>query len=172
MWQEQGFVHGDININDAMLRLATYIDVLAERYRSFSADELTQRAAPGKWSRKELLGHLIDSAINNLKRFTEIQFFEQPYFIQSYKQDDLVIVNNYQQLPLEHLLQLWQSLNRQIMYVVKEIPADKLAYKVDPQYDNHQMQTLGWIICDYVAHMEHHMKITIKNDQPKFDQTG
>jgi hypothetical protein len=69
-----------------------------------------------------------------------------------------VIVNHYQQLPLEHLLQLWQSLNRQVIYVVKEIPADKLAYKVDPQYDNHEMKTLGWIICDYVAHMEHHIK--------------
>jgi hypothetical protein len=141
-----------------MLRLAKYIDEIGERYCSFSNDELMQRAAPGKWSRKELLGHLIDSAINNIKRFTEIQFSEQPYFIQSYKQHELVIVNHYQQLPLEHLLQLWQSLNRQVIYVVKEIPADKLAYKVDPQYDNHEMKTLGWIICDYVAHLEHHIK--------------
>jgi hypothetical protein len=158
MWQEQGFVQGDINIDEAMLRLAKYIDEIGERYSSFSNDELMQRAAPGKWSRKELLGHLIDSAINNIKRFTEIQFSEQPYFIQSYKQDELVIVNHYQQLPLEHLLQLWQSLNHQVIYVVKEIPADKLAYKVDPQYDNHEMKTLGWIICDYVAHLEHHIK--------------
>ena len=158
MWQEQGFVQGGINVKDAMMRLEKYIDTLAERFRSYSDDGLTHKAAPDKWSRKELLGHLVDSAVNNLQRFTEIQFSEQPYFIQSYKQDDLVVVNNYQQLPLEHLLQLWQSLNWQIIYVVKEIPTDKLAYKVDPQYDNHMMQTLGWIICDYVAHMEHHMK--------------
>ena len=158
MWQEQGFVQGDIDVKDAMQRLAVYIDELAERYYSFSENELTTKPAPGKWSKKEILGHLIDSAINNLKRFTEIQFSEQPYFIQSYKQNELVLVNNYQQLPLEHLLQLWQSLNQQIMYVVEQIPVDKLNYKVDPQYDNHEMKTLSWIICDYVAHMEHHMK--------------
>lgn len=158
MWQEEGFVQGVIDVKDAMLRLQKYVDTLAERFRSYSDDELTHKATPGKWSRKELLGHLIDSALNNLQRFTEIPFSEQPYFIQSYNQNELVIVNNYQQLPLEHLLQLWQSLNWQIIYVVKEIPTGKLAYKVDPQYDNHMMQTLGWIICDYVAHMEHHMK--------------
>lgn len=158
MWQEQGFVYGDIDVKDAMKRLAVYIDELAERCRSFSESELVLKPAPGKWSKKEILGHLIDSAINNLKRFTEIQFSEQPYFIQSYKQNELVLVNNYQWLPLEHLLQLWQSLNQQIIYVVENTAADKLNYKVDPQYDNHEMKTLGWIICDYVAHMEHHFK--------------
>lgn len=141
-----------------MDQLAKYIQQLAEQFRSYSLDELTTKPAAGKWSRQEILGHLIDSAINNLKRFTEIQFAEQPYYIQSYKQNELVAVNNYLHLPLEHLLQLWQSLNRQIIYVVEQIPAHKLAYKVDPQYDNHEMKTLGWVICDYVAHMEHHVK--------------
>lgn len=158
MWQEQDFVQGDIDVKNAMQRLTVYIDELAERYHSFSEDELTTKPAPGKWSKKEILGHLIDSAINNLKRFTEIQFAEQPYFIQSYKQNELVLVNNYQHLPLEHLLQLWQSLNQQIVYVIENITTEKLNYKVDPQYDNHEMKTLGWIICDYVAHMEHHFK--------------
>lgn len=158
MWQEQGFVNGDINVKDAMGRLANHIEQLSERYHSFSAEDLTVKPAPGKWSRQEILGHLIDSAINNLKRFTEIQFSEQPYFIQSYKQNELVLVNDYNYLPVEHLIGLWQSLNQQIIYIVEKIPADKLNYKVDPQYDNHEMKTLGWIICDYVAHMEHHYK--------------
>ena len=158
MWQEKGFVHGDVDVKDAMRRLALHIEQLAERYHSYLADELIVKPSPDKWSRQEILGHLIDSAINNLKRFTDIQFSEQPYFIQSYKQNELVVVNNYNHLPIEHLIQLWQSLNQQIIYVVEQIPADKLNYKVDPQYDNHEMKTLGWIICDYVAHMEHHFK--------------
>jgi len=71
-------------------------------------------------------------------------------------QNELVIVNDYQKLPLQHLLDLWQALNRQIVFVVKAIPVDKLDYPVDPQYESKEMKTLGWIICDYVAHMEHH----------------
>lgn len=158
MWQEQGFVQGDVDVKQAMQQLALHIQQAAQRFRSFSNDELIVKPAPGKWSRQEILGHLIDSAINNLKRFTEIQFSEQPYIIQSYKQNELVIVNNYNQQPIEHLMQLWQSLNQQIIYVVENSTADKLNYKVDPQYDHHEMKTLGWIICDYVAHMEHHFK--------------
>lgn len=158
MWKEQGFVKGEVDCRNAMDRLANYIQQLAEQFRSYSLDELTVKPAAGKWSRQEILGHLIDSAINNLKRFTEIQFAEQPYYIQSYRQNELVIVNNYNHLEVEHLIQLWQSLNQQIIYVVEKMPADKLNYKVDPQYDNHEMKTLGWIICDYVAHLEHHMR--------------
>ena len=158
MWKEQGFVKGEVDCRNAMHRLANYIQQLAEQFRSYSLDELTVKTAAGKWSRQEILGHLIDSAINNLKRFTEIQFAEQPYYIQSYRQNEFVIVNNYNHLEVEHLIQLWQSLNQQIIYVVEKIPADKLNYKVDPQYDNHEMKTLGWIICDYVAHLEHHMR--------------
>ena len=104
------------------------------------------------------MGHLVDSALNNLKRFTEIQFLPQPFKIISYQQNELVQVNNYQDLPLDHLIQLWQSLNSQIIYVVNVIPAEKLEFKVDPQYENKEMKTLGWVIADYVAHMEHHFR--------------
>ncbi|MBV9988227.1 MAG: DinB family protein, partial [Chitinophagaceae bacterium] len=120
--------------------------------------ELRKQPAPGKWSRKQLLGHLVDSAINNLKRFTDAQIQEQPYTVISYKQNELVALNNYQELPLAHLLQLWQSLNRQIIYVCRLIPEQKLMHPVDPQYEKTGTQTLAWLICDYVAHMQHHVK--------------
>ena len=67
-------------------------------------------------------------------------------------------INQYQNLPLTHLLDLWAALNQQIVYVVKNIPKEKLEYPVDPQYENKEMKSLGWIICDYVAHLEHHLK--------------
>ena len=105
-----------------------------------------------------MLGHLIDSALNNLRRFTEIQFSPAPYIIVSYNQNELVRVNHYQDLPLDHLLELWESLNQQILYVVKQIPAAKLETPVNPQYDNDEMKSLNWVVCDYVAHMEHHLK--------------
>jgi hypothetical protein len=82
----------------------------------------------------------------------------QPYEIIGYSQDELGATNNYQQLPIQHLLGLWQSLNRQIIYVIQNIPAEKLAYKVNPQYNQTGTQTLEWLICDYVAHMQHHLR--------------
>jgi len=150
------YVKDKIDTGAAMKQLETYIESFPIKMKQFSSEELLIRSAPGKWSTQEILGHLIDSAINNLKRFTEIQFLSQPYTVISYLQNELVIVNDYQNLPLQHLLDLWQSLNRQIVFVVKTIPADTLNYPVDPQYESWEMKTLAWIICDYVAHLEHH----------------
>ena len=156
MGQQNGYFKGAIELNDAIDRLASNIGSLPERISKFASKELLWKHSSDKWSKQEILGHLIDSAINNLKRFTEIQFLPQPYTVISYKQNELVIANNYQNLPLQHLLDLWQSLNRQIIFVVKAVPTDKLNYPVDPQYESREMKTLGWIICDYVAHMQHH----------------
>jgi hypothetical protein len=158
MWQRDGFFQGAIEVNDAMHRLDSYIGSLRGRINKFSSKEMLRKPASGKWSKQEVLGHLIDSAINNLKRFTEIQFLPQPYSVVSYKQNELVIVNDYQNLPLDHLLDLWQALNWQIVFVVRNIPPEKLNYPVDPQYESREIKTLGWIICDYVAHMEHHFR--------------
>lgn len=157
-WQEAGFFNEEINVAVAMDQLDDHVQQMAGRFEKFSKEELLSKPAPGKWSKLEILGHLIDSAINNLRRFTEIQFLPQPYKVISYKQNELVEVNQYQNLPVAHLLDLWKTLNQQIIYVVKNIPEEKLNFSVDPQYDNKEMKNLGWIICDYVAHLEHHLK--------------
>jgi len=157
-WETAGFFTGQTNIKEAMLRLSGYVQSIPGVFKKFSSEELLRKPSPGKWSKQEILGHLIDSAINNLKRFTEIQFLPQPYIVISYQQDELVNVNQYQQLPLDHLLNLWAALNQQIIYVVKNIPREKFNYAVNPQYDNNEIKTLGWVICDYVSHMEHHMR--------------
>lgn len=157
-WQNAGFFREEINVAIAMDQLGDHVKQMVARFEKFSNDELLNKSGPDKWSRQEILGHLVDSALNNLKRFTEIQFLPQPYTVLPYRQNELVEVNQYQNLPLDHLLDLWKALNRQIIHVVKNIPKEKLNYAVDPQYDNREMKSLGWIICDYVAHLEHHLK--------------
>src|SRR6187200_1391748 len=129
-----GYVHEFIDVAAAMQQLEIHISTFPGKMKQLASEDLLRRLAPGKWSKQEILGHLIDSAINNLKRFTEIQFLPRPYIIISYRQNELIPVNDYQNLPLQHLLDLWQSLNRQIVFVVKAIPVDKLNYPVDPQY--------------------------------------
>ena len=162
-WEKAGFFNGKINIELALQRLADHINNVPEILQDFSVEELAHRPSPGKWSKKEILGHLIDSAINNLKRFTDIQFLPQPYKVISYRQNELVAINHYQDLPLAHLLDFWKTINQQIIYVVQNIPADKLDYPVDPQYDNGEMRSLGWIVCYYVAQLEDHLRQITEN---------
>ncbi len=164
-WQTAGFYNEGVNVDSAMKLLEDHIKQVPVLFRGFSEEQLRQKPAPEKWSKKEILGHLIDSAINNLQRFTEVQFLPQPYRIVSYSQNELVAVNHYQELPINHLLELWSALNKHIVYVVQSTPGKRFEFPVDPKYDNGEMKTLGWVICDYVAHMEHHLKqVTAKQD--------
>lgn len=155
MWKDTGFVLENADVASATQLLHRFIEEIPGRYKAFGPDALRERPAPGKWSKQEILGHLIDSALNNLKRFTDIQVMPQPYQVMRYQQDELVQVNDYQQLPLEHLLAAWQSLNRQIIYVVDRIPPAKLSLVAVVRGES---KTLEWLIVDYMLHMEHHWR--------------
>jgi hypothetical protein len=158
MCQDAGYLSGAVDVKSAVKQLAHYIEEIPGVFKTMTEQKLLPFPAIGKWSRKQILGHLIDSAINNLKRFTDIPLLPQPYIVQPYPQNELVMANQYQQLPLDHLLRLWQALNRQIIFIIENIQPEKFLYAVKPQYNNKEMKTLGWLICDYVAHMEHHYK--------------
>ena len=144
-------------------RLTGHIANMPGRFTTIPEERRLHPPAPGKWSPQEILGHLIDSALNNLRRFTEIQFLPQPFTVVGYQQDNLVMVNRYQQLPAEHLLALWQHLNRQIIYVAQNIPDEKLAYTVIISSTG-EAKTLEWLIVDYVEHMEHHFRQIFQAD--------
>ena len=143
-------------IKQVVDRLTAHLSKIPARYHQFSEEELLRRPAPNKWSKKEILGHLCDSALNNLKRFEDIQCLSQPYTVVGYKQDALMAINRYQELPLDHVLQLWKTLNQQIVYVISTIPADKLPYTV--LLASGESYTLEWLVEDYIEHMDHHWK--------------
>lgn len=123
-----------------------------------SADEshLREPYMPGKWSRKQILGHLIDSAVNNLTRFTEIGYQPQPYIYREYNQSELVKINNYQEMDTAELLQLWLSLNRQIARVMQSVTEERLNLPL--QFTDGSLSDLRYIMHDYPDHMEHHIK--------------
>ncbi len=125
-------------------------------YISNSAEsELNKKPSPEKWSKKEILGHLIDSGINNLQRFTEIQFENKPYSIRKYDQNELVIANNYKNAETKEVLAFWLSVNNRILNVIKQQTEKTLNYKID--LNNGTLTDLRFLITDYVDHMEHHL---------------
>ncbi|NII25114.1 DinB family protein [Pseudoflavitalea sp. X16] len=143
-----------MTIEQVIIDLTAHINNIPTRIQEIPVEELLQKPAPGKWSKKEILGHLIDSAINNLKRFVDIQSQPQPYKVLRYMQDNLVAINRYQDLPLDHMLLLWKLLNQQIVYVISSIPAEKLSYKII--IPSGESKTLEWLVIDYIEHMDHH----------------
>lgn len=127
-------------------------------------EELLFKPSQDKWSKKEILGHLIDSAINNLQRFTEATFEDKPYKIRNYKQDDLVRANDYQKAALPDLVMLWFFLNNRIISLIRNQSDLTLQYQVI--LNDNEIKTLAWLIEDYVTHLEHHLnQIGIKQKE-------
>ena len=120
-----------------------------------SESELATKTSPEKWSKKEILGHLIDSGINNLQRFTEIQFENKPYKIKKYNQDELVKANDYQNSDIKETLEFWYSINNRIKKVMELQTNDSLNYKIELEENN--TSDLRFLMTDYVNHLEHHL---------------
>jgi len=118
---------------------------------------LTHRPAPNKWSKKEIFGHLIDSARVNLQRFLEAQHTENKYIIQRYHQDELVQLNDYQNQPIGELIQLWKTTNQQILRVFKNVKKEKLDLPIEIPHQE-VSDNLRFVMEDYVVHMEHHLR--------------
>lgn len=121
-----------------------------------SESDLKNKPLPGKWSKQEILGHLIDSGINNLQRFTEIQSAERPFRIRKYKQDELVIANAYQDAAMSELLQLWLALNRRILKIMEQQTKTALNFQIE--LPDGQLADLRFLMTDYVDHLEYHLK--------------
>ena len=139
----------------SLLRLNRFIEKVPVLFNKMTEDMLSNKPSPEKWSKKEILGHLIDSAVNNHIRFIKIQLEPAPYQITPYKQNDWVKLNRYQQKQGKEIAELWAQLNKQIYYVVSQIPKEVLQTRI--KLANGE-STLEWLITDYVEHMEHHLK--------------
>jgi hypothetical protein len=119
-------------------------------------DNWDLKPAPGKWSKKEVIGHLIDSAQINLQRFVRCTYEEN--FKLVYEQDIYVAVQHYQDVDTKELLDLWILLNRQIIRVWENYPADRLTARCDNSKGEPNLQTVEWLANDYVEHLMHHLK--------------
>jgi hypothetical protein len=101
------------------------IDRAAEQLLACSDTEASRQPAPGKWSRKEIIGHLIDSASNNHGRFVRAQLQDDLVFT-GYDQDAWVRLQRYQECGWVDLVQLWRAYNHQIANIMEAADADAL----------------------------------------------
>jgi len=113
------------------------------------------KPAPGKWSNKEIIGHLCDGAMINLQRFVRCTYEEN--FKLTYEQDKLVAAQHYQEMDVESLLELWRLLNLQIARVLTLYPADRWQTKCDNSKTDVQLHTVEFLAQDYVEHLKHHL---------------
>ena len=109
----------------------------------------------GGWSRKEILGHLIDSALNNHQRFVRAAL-EGSYVGPSYHQQGWVAMHGYKTMPWKDLLHHWSQQNELLAAVVDRIPQDRL--DVQCSVGEYAPMTLQALVEDYLVHLEQHVQ--------------
>src|SRR5688500_5758824 len=108
-------------MKDATQELRKIVDTYTRKLTDIPEKEFLSKPLPNKWSKIEVLGHLIDSAQNNLRRFICAQYESEPPLI-VYQQDFWVASNQYQQMKKEEVIALWRLLNLRICAVLENMP--------------------------------------------------
>jgi hypothetical protein len=132
--------------------------------RTISDPLASTPGAPGKWSPKEVIGHLIDSASNNHQRFVRAQLPGAVPF-DGYAQDDWVRLQRYNEADWSALVDLWAAFNLHLARVMEhtseegsrrprpDLQLTRLAFR-----QANEPVSLGWFMEDYVEHMQHHLR--------------
>jgi len=118
-----------------------------------NADTST-RPDPKKWSKKEIIGHLLDSASNNHQRFVRASLQGSLVF-PGYDQESLVELQDFSEMDWGFLVDFWASYNRFLAHVLTCLP--EKAGEIVCHIGDHKPATLGFIAQDYVAHLKHHL---------------
>jgi hypothetical protein len=138
------------------LELLQIVHEFPERFKAISDHDFLAKPNPHKWSKQEILGHLIDSGHNNLRRFICGQYENQPPHI-IYNQNFWVTANNYQASKKEDIITLWRLINERIYTVLITMPEEKYMQQCNTGLNTTELYSLEFLAIDYVRHLKHHL---------------
>ncbi len=107
-------------IEKSIQRLQYLCTTLPALLSKIEENDFSHKPSSNKWSKKEILGHLIDSATNNHQRFIRVQFEYVPTI--SYDQNNWNSHTHYNQIDSKQLISFWTAYNRQLIEIIKLIP--------------------------------------------------
>jgi uncharacterized damage-inducible protein DinB len=152
-------------MRDAVEDLRRTVEEAAARLLSMSEAESEARAAGGAWSAKETLGHLVDSAANNHRRFV-LARLGGGFVFEGYDQDGWVGAQQYQRASWPQLVALWRLYNLHLCHVIGCAEEEELRRPRHP----HSLDRIAWrrvaaaepatleyLFRDYVGHLKHHL---------------
>lgn len=141
-------------ITQTLNRLNVVLEVVPPLLQKINEEEFSRKTSLEKWSKKEVLGHLLDSATNNHQRFVRCQY--ENYIITPYEQNQLVRVNHYQALDTTHIINFWTIYNKHLLEIIRYMPSSNLDI-VMQKIDGSKI-TLMKLVEEYVEHLEHHLQ--------------
>ena len=153
-------------MKDVLEDFVRTVEEASSRLLSLTETEAAAPLAEGKWSAKEVVGHLVDSASNNHQRFVRAQFKEDLVF-EGYAQEEWVRAQDYQGESWPLLVNLWKFYNLHLAHVCRQAP-ERERLRERREHNLHEIgfapadadepATLEQLMRDYVGHLKSHLR--------------
>ncbi|WP_407569676.1 DinB family protein [Deinococcus altitudinis] len=137
-----------------MSALSDVVQQHLPRLQAVSEERAAHKPAPEVWSAKQVLGHLIDSGVNNYACFMHASL-KSHVELPDYAQDDWVRLGGYQERPWAEVLALWEAVQLQVARVIANVPPESLGHTVSIGGD--EPISLDALTTGYVRHQLHHL---------------
>ncbi len=150
----------EINMKNYSKDLISTVHKAEKHLKTMNEKTVKMKPISEKWSKIEILGHLIDSALNNLLRFVAVQCEDDPVFSR-YDQEKWVNTQKYQEFVWERLIELWKTYNLHIAFLLARIPGDKKHLNIPDGaglvFRENKNVDLEYLVDDYIYHLKHHL---------------
>jgi len=148
-------------MQEVIKKLETLLDEYTGMLHGIPEDEFSFKLSAVKWSKKEILGHLVDSAQNNIQRFVRVQYEKAPHII--YNQDVWVVVQYYKNYHSKALITLWGLLNKHICIIITHTSVEAYTRLCGTGRGKERLYALEFVAKDYIAHPIHHLNQIFNN---------
>jgi hypothetical protein len=131
------------------------LEEIRSALHSIPAERANERWRADGWTRKEVVGHMLDSAANNRQRFVRAAIhghYEGP----TYAQHDWVRAHGYAEQSWETLLRWWDVEHEILASAVDRIQENRL--EAECVVGGEAPVTLRFLIEDYLRHQRHHVE--------------
>ena len=145
-------------MNEIAHEIRTVVCEAAVPLSSMNPVQAAFKESPDRWSKKEILGHLIDSAANNHQRFVRAAYNAAADF-PPYKQNDWVRIQQYNKSEWADLIALWSAYNLHLCNVIERLPDEVLSAPCN--IGKEEPAPLEFVIKDYLRHLRHHVSVLL-----------
>jgi DinB family protein len=138
---------------DAVAKLASVLEKVPALLNSISHAQVAKQPSGDKWSKKQELGHLVDSACNNHQRIVRAQL-ETESTLPGYDGDRWVTLHNYQGMEWKEIIECWRVMNQHLLPAAQAISPQSADRKLSV---GAKEMSLDFLVTDYVDHLLHHL---------------
>lgn len=135
-------------------RFKGIIDSFHEHLQNTQVEISDIKLSQEKWSLREIIGHLIDSASNNHQRFLRLQFGDLLHF-PAYDGEEWIRTQKYNGMDWNLLVTLWYSYNCLLIHVIENVDETMLD---NVWAKGEDVISLNQLINDYYRHLVLHIE--------------